>query len=1045
MTVRTVPTVTNANSMDKKLKNRIVLIFLSLIMVLTMMPSASFAAGEDITDGNGQAAGAEAVEETEDAEDAEVISEDEFEILEDDAVTNDPIQVTDAADGEDIRAKVPFSIPRVIVRVSGGKKEIDRMNSDEEHNERCTGTIDIEVPEGFRYADTKAGVTLASMKGLSLEYIRGRGNTTWSNDGKRPYKIKLNKKAALLGMEKNKSWALIANAFDPSLSRNRITYWLGRELGVEFTPEASPVDVFVGSDDDGDGDGKADGYEYYGSYLLTNIPKNSISIDQPSKDVRDGVELTGGYLLSMMQDSESPDTFVTRKRESLQNIDPSYDTEDGGFDNDTQKEYIRSYLQEAEDALFEGETADKSEPSGYRKLDYRDYFDMDAAAKYWLFQEFTANGDAYRTGSTYFFKTRDDEDGKIHWGPLWDFDFAWDYITTDDQDWFNTDMGWMTAMMYDRSEGGLYDLVIKKWPEMREKLLYIADDEGLLEQYYEEMNVSQKADYEQNYKEGALDNPAEDYGKAVDTLRQWIIDRVGWMDEHLGELDHFSHRITLMDDSDDEHPQMFYTIDSHSPSFNEDTPEKKGKVFLGWYIEDENDPDYGQSIFDVSGVDRDIVATARYISEEDATKATDIFFARDVFAVSLNDKYFDIPYTLIPEDVQDKRIKWKSSDTSIAEIDLVNGSNIVNLISPGTVKITATLSNGKTKSFKLIINKDKVYPTGFELTHDTIYMKPGDIRHLGCRIIPEGAEADTFYMNEDDEIAFTDQNGVITAWKPGRTRISVSASAGTDDGKNIEFIKYCDVIVSADEGNLTTETRTTGVEGTAFNIAEVAAALLTEEDKADLFGGADIRVWLEMNALEEGRVPAEDKKPLLGFMDKYELIAGRYIDISLFKKIGENDAEAVHNTKVPLKFSIEIPEELKLKNADAEGRGINEEGKSAERTFYLIRVHDGIADCVAKGTGDTLECSSMLFSTYMLAYRDDTEEEDTVPVADDIADDADPTDEGSGSSSTKAVRTGDTSFLLLWVAVLVLALLLGGIMLAIYRKNLDKSDKNDRE
>jgi LPXTG-motif cell wall-anchored protein len=43
------------------------------------------------------------------------------------------------------------------------------------------------------------------------------------------------------------------------------------------------------------------------------------------------------------------------------------------------------------------------------------------------------------------------------------------------------------------------------------------------------------------------------------------------------------------------------------------------------------------------------------------------------------------------------------------------------------------------------------------------------------------------------------------------------------------------------------------------------------------------------------------------------------------------------------------------------------------------------------------------------------------------------------------VKTGDTSFLLLWVAVLVMAVLLGIIMLVIYRKNLDKKDEKDRE
>ena len=984
--------------MELKRKNRITAILLSLMLLLTMMPSAAFAADENIDD------------------------------------VNEP-----AAEGEDIQEKVPFSIPRIIVRVSGGKKEIDRMNSDEEHAERCTGTIDIEVPEGFRYADTKDGVTLSSMRGISLEYIRGRGNTTWSNKRKRPYKIKLNKKAPLLGMNKAKSWALIANAFDPSLSRNRITYWLGRELGMEFTPEASPVDVFVGSDDDGDGDGQADGYEYYGSYLLTHIPKNSIDISQPSEEVTDGVKLTGGYLLSMMQDSESPDTFLTRKRESLQNIDPSYDPDDGGYDNDIQKEYIRDYVQEAEDALYEGETADKNEPSGYRSLNYRDYFDMDAAAKYWLVQEFSRNGDGYRTGSTYFFKTRDDKDGKIHWGPLWDFDFAWDYITTDEEEWFCTDMGWMTAMMHDKSEGGLYDLVLKKWPEMREQLLYIADDKnGLLKQYYEETKVSQRAEYDLNYIEGSGNNPAEDYGKAVDTLRQWIYDRIDWMDEHLSELDHFSHRITLMDEPDDEHPQVFYTIDTHILNAQPDKPEKEGKVFTGWYIEDKDDPDYGKSIFDVSDVDRDIVATARYISEEDATKVTDLFFARDVYAASLSEKIFEIRYSLIPEDAQDKRIKWESSDTSIAEVDSVDDSYVVRMIRPGTVKITATLSNGKTKSFKLIISEDKVSPTGIELSRDTIYMKPDDIRHLGCRIIPEESVAETFYMTEDEEVAYADQNGLITAGKPGRTRISVETSDPDEDGEGTEIKKYCNIIVSENEGTLSTETRATGVKGTAINLAEAADALLTDEDKADLFGGADVKVWLEINFLEEGNVPAADKPLLLGFMDKYGLAAGQYMDISLFKKIGENDAEAVHYSEVPLRFSITIPEELKLKNADANGRGKNEAGESVTRTFYMLRVHDGIADCVAQGTGDTIECSSSLFSTYMLTYRDEKVKDDKVPVTDDSKDDGSGGDSDGGSSSAKTVKTGDSSFLFLWVAVLVIAVILGGIMLFILRKRQDR-------
>lgn len=53
---------------------------------------------------------------------------------------------------------------------------------------------------------------------------------------KKPYKIKLDKKADLFGMGKNKHWVLLANYYDNSLVRNRLTYYLGRKLGMEYTP-----------------------------------------------------------------------------------------------------------------------------------------------------------------------------------------------------------------------------------------------------------------------------------------------------------------------------------------------------------------------------------------------------------------------------------------------------------------------------------------------------------------------------------------------------------------------------------------------------------------------------------------------------------------------------------------------------------------------------------------------------------------------------------------------------------------------------------------
>ncbi len=1077
--------------MGIKRKNRIAVILLSLIMVLTMMPSASFAAGEDqtVVSNEAAAAGSDTPVTEEDGNNTEEKlqketggansnssetadnNEDTQKEDQDNKEENTEEYQADAADGsaETVPEKLmkadaaedsfypegfTMSIPVLKIKVTGGygeaaetgKAAIDAMNESEDHSYRCTGTMDVEVPDGFEYADQASGTELRSMTGLKVEYIRGRGNSTWSHEGKRPYKIKLSKKTSLLGMQANKHWALIANAFDPSMMRNRITYWIGRQLNMDFTPDAVPVDVFIGSDADGDGDGKPDGYEYYGCYLLTHIPKNYIKINEPAESVKDGIELTGGYLLSMMQNGDTTDVFTTRREESIQNILPAYDREidEDAYENETQKEYIRKYIQEAETSLFEGEVADDSDPSGYRKLDYHDYFDMDAAALYWMMQFFTDNGDAYSTGSSYFYKTRDTDSakGKIYWGPLWDFDFAWNYGTESPYEDMNTVMGWMVAMLGNQ-DGEFVELSRDKWNnELRPALVNITKDGGLLDKYYEETVTAQRCDYDLNHEkysrttdEGKTEEDlAKDYRKAVEDLREWIIQRTDRMDKLMGqEIEDFSHAVYVKSSKDDKHPQVFYVRDNYFFRWTpEEPPEKKGYIFIGYYTDDTS-----EALADLS-ITKETYATAKYVKKEDATRLKEIYFARNDVCKTLETNEFTPDYKCFPEDAQDKTIIWTSSDESVATVDK---SGAVTFIKEGKTVITARLSGGTSKSYNLTITNDQKDPEKVIIEGGTIYLKPGEIGELKYRITPSDSEYELYIQAEDDEIVYADEYGLLYAKKQGRTRVNVTAEYyipgdGDDPGDWMKVTAGCTVVVTDGSGRISTDVETEGISGNASNLAEVVHAILTEDEKERLAAGEDVRLWLSMKALSESAVPDQDKQILSSYREKYGLTSGQYMDLSLFKKTGDDAAKAVHDSVVPVKFSITIPEELKLSDAAADGRGTNEEGESVIRTFYLIRVHDGIADCVAKGTGDTLECASSLFSTYLLTYRDEEAGDDEVPVIDDSTDGG----KDGSRSSTKTVKTGDASFLLLWVAVLVLAVLLGIIMLVIYRKNLDKTD-----
>ena len=298
---------------------------------------------------------------------------------------------------------------------------LDRIHADKEHKEKGCTMLAINSKGKVDY-----NAELASMK--------GRGNSTW-NYPKRPYNIKLDKKSKLFGMEKAKSWCLIANYEDLSLLRDQIVYNLGADIGMTESPDCRSIDLYVNG-------------EYKGVYLITEkveINSNRVDITDLEGDTEDlnpdldfstlapqGVggqfcgyiensqrwydipnepeNITGGYLLELEVTDRYPNEasgFVTKNTQTVVMKSPEYASE-------AQIKYISGYWQEMEDALYS--------ETGYNDLDkhYTEYIDIVSWAKQYLIQEWTSNWDAGLT-SNYFYK---DVDGKLFAGPVWDFDTA---------------------------------------------------------------------------------------------------------------------------------------------------------------------------------------------------------------------------------------------------------------------------------------------------------------------------------------------------------------------------------------------------------------------------------------------------------------------------------------------------------------------------------------------------------------------------------------------------------------------------------------------
>ena len=669
-----------------------------------------------------------------------------------------------------------------------GYHTIEEMNSDAKHKALCLGTVSIDVPDvegGFRYSDAKDQV-MEDLENQKME-IRGRGNSTWGAK-KKPYKIKFENKTNVLGLGKNRHWVLLANAYDKTLVKDRITAWLGDAIGLDFTPRGYPVDVVMRNTD-----GTYD--KYLGSYYLSEnvrIDKYRVDIDELKKADEDDTVITGGYIIQngVQNDSKSPNAFITKHGDWAVDT-PNFDPDDGGYVNDKQRNYIVNYVSDLENVMY-----------GENLSDIWEKIDMRSSALYWLVDQASKNGDGYNTGSTYLYKTRDvvnegvTTPGKLYWGPLWDFDFAWAF-GEEEPTGFDVRHDWLRAMFTDRSEGGIVQEVKKQWPAVKSALDEISRDGGLIDSYYEETRRSQAADYVVNpvTELGKDDVPyvvENDYEGWIKALKDWIRARVSWMDEHINDLDNMSHKVTYIVGG--KVNSIYYVGNGGVLLGTEDNaPDLDDAVFVGYTDQD------GKMIDPDMKVYSDLVLTATYIPEDEATHANELYLRSYQDTMKLGQEApRQISYSVYPKEAQDKRVVMSSSDETVATVD--NKGNVT-AKGAGEAEITVKLKyTGVSRKYKIIVTEEDLpLPTSVIADKKAFSLMPGSHAQLTFHTDPALSKVDEYgFDSADDNVVKVDFNGVMTAVKPGSTKVTISVVTLVN---NDYVIRETDVAVTVSEAN----------------------------------------------------------------------------------------------------------------------------------------------------------------------------------------------------------------------------------------------------
>lgn len=219
--------------------------------------------------------------------------------------------------------------------------------------------------------------------------IRGRGHSSWKG-AKKPYKLKLEKKTAIMGMPENKHWALLKP------TENTVAgLQLGKLMGMVWTPSFRPVEVVLNSD-------------YIGLYFLIEtirIDENRVNIyEQQDKETNPDL-ITGGWLVEV--DNYHDENQITIPENNRWNLTLRYHSPEDL--SDAQLEWLTNEFKTINTAIY---SSDKT------STDWEEYIDVESMARFFILQEVMDNPDGFH-GSFYLYKDIGDNARWIA-GPIWD-------------------------------------------------------------------------------------------------------------------------------------------------------------------------------------------------------------------------------------------------------------------------------------------------------------------------------------------------------------------------------------------------------------------------------------------------------------------------------------------------------------------------------------------------------------------------------------------------------------------------------------------------
>ncbi len=336
-------------------------------------------------------------------------------------------------------------------------------------------------------------------------------------------------KFPLLGLPEADEWVLSAAYVDLTLLRNPLAYALFRSMG-HYSPRTKYFEMILNG-------------EYRGVYtLIEKIERDKNRVDVPKFE-----ETGGGFLMTIDDPDDDPSrVFRTSERTTLNFIYPKVSSLKS--DRETQAvEGVKRFLADFEQAIFRDDGS------------FRSMLEENSAIDTYLLQELSNNMDGFRRSIFLYGETNaSGSDGRVAFGPLWDFDIAFGNIAVNQSkeidDWRINYEGylasqtealtWFGFMIRDR---GFSKAISDRWWELRAGPLGWKEIEALIDGFASEL---QGGGQQRNFQKWKLFGNVlvslrhmkplpypQNYEGEVAKLKQWMRRRIHWMDTHMIEFE----------------------------------------------------------------------------------------------------------------------------------------------------------------------------------------------------------------------------------------------------------------------------------------------------------------------------------------------------------------------------------------------------------------------------------------------------------------------------------------------------------------------------